>query len=56
MADDLKSAGKWAKELKVSDKKFKDALKESGIKPDSQKGACKYYSKKTAEKVIKKIK
>ncbi|VAX14877.1 hypothetical protein MNBD_NITROSPINAE04-1617 [hydrothermal vent metagenome] len=56
MVDDHQSAGKWAKELKVSDKKFKDALKESGIKPDSQKGACKYYSKKTAEKIKKKIK
>ena len=56
MADDLKSAGKWAKELGVSDKKFKDALKAAGIEPDSKKGACNYYSKKTAEKIKKKIK
>ncbi len=56
MADDSMSAGKWAKELGVPEKKFKEAIKAAGIKPDSKKGACSYYSRKTAEKIEKKIK
>ena len=56
MGDDLQSAGKWAKELGVSPKQFKDAIKASKAKPDSKKGACSYYSRKTAEKIKKKIK
>ncbi len=56
MADEMLSASKWAKELGVPDKAFKEALKASGVEPDSKKGACKYYSRKTAEKIKKKVK
>ena len=56
MADDLKTAGNWAKELGVPEKKLKDAIKAAGIKPDAKKGACGYYSRATAEKAKKAIK
>ena len=55
MAEELLTAGKWAKQLGVSEKKFKDAIKASKIEPDAKKGNCSYYSKKTAEKIKKKI-
>ncbi|HJM83246.1 MAG TPA: hypothetical protein QF720_06615 [Nitrospinota bacterium] len=53
MSDELLSAGKWAKELSVPEKKFKEALKSAGVEPDKKKGACAYYSRKTAQKVAK---
>jgi len=53
MADELKTASNWAKEFGLQDKKFKDALKAAKIEPDAKKGACSYYSRKTAEKVKK---
>ncbi len=56
MADDLKTATNWAKELGVPEKKFKDALKTAGIAPDAKKGACGYYSKASAQKAQKAIK
>jgi len=56
MADEMLSAGKWAAKLGVPAKKFKDAIKAAGIEPDSKKGACAYYSSKTAEKIKRKIK
>ncbi len=56
MADDLKTAANWAKELSVPEKKLKDAIKAAGIEPDSKKGACSYYSRKSAEKAKKAIK
>jgi len=55
MAEELLSAGKWAKELGVSDKKFKEAIKAAGVEPDKKKGACAYYSRKTAMKVKKAV-
>lgn len=56
MAEELMTAGKWAKQLGVPEKKFKDAIKVSKVDPDAKKGCCSYYSKKTAEKIAKKIK
>ena len=56
MADDLKTAANWAKELGVPEKKLKDAIKTAGIEPDAKKGACGYYSRKSAEKARKAIK
>ncbi len=50
---DMMTAGKWAKELGVSEKKFKDAIKAAGIEPDQKKGACAYYGKATATKIAK---
>ncbi|MDH5637583.1 MAG: DUF3606 domain-containing protein [Nitrospinota bacterium] len=54
MAEEMLSAGKWAKELGVPEAKFKKAIKEAGVQPDAKKGACAYYSRKTAEKMVKK--
>lgn len=56
MAEDMQSAAKWAKELDVPAASFKKVIKEDGIEPDMKKGACAYYSKKTAEKIAKKAK
>lgn len=56
MADDLKTAGNWAKELGVPEKKLKDAIKAAGIQPDAKKGACGFYSRQSAEKAKKAIK
>lgn len=56
MSDDLLTAGKWAKELGVPEKKLKEAIKAAGIEPDKKKGACAYYSKASAEKAKKTIK
>jgi len=56
MADDLKTAGNWAKELGVPEKKLKDAIKAAGIQPDAKKGACGLYTRQTAEKAKKAIK
>jgi hypothetical protein len=56
MAGDLKTISAWAKELGVSDKKLKDAIKELGIEPDSKKGACSYFGKASVEKATKAIK
>ncbi len=54
--EELKSATNWAKELGVSEKKLKDALKAAGIEPDAKKGVCAFYSKASAEKAKKAIK
>ena len=54
--EELKSATNWAKELGVSEKKLKDALKAAGIEPDAKKGVCAFYSKASAEKAKKGIK
>lgn len=56
MADDLKTIANWAKELGVSDKKLKDAVKAAAIEPDQKKGACSYFSRKAMEKAKKAIK
>lgn len=56
MAEELKTAANWAKELGVSEKKLKDAIKAGGIQPDGKKGVCAYYSKAKAEKARKAIK
>jgi hypothetical protein len=56
MADDLKSAGNWAKELAIPEKKLKDALKAAGLEPDGKKGVCALYSKATIAKAQKAIK
>ncbi len=50
MADDLKTLPNWAKELGLSEKKLKDAVKAAGLEPDAKKGVCGYYSKATVEK------
>ncbi|MGK7345256.1 MAG: hypothetical protein ACNS63_05560 [Candidatus Nitrospinota bacterium M3_3B_026] len=56
MSEEVMTAAKWARHFNVSDKKFKDAAKAASIEPDSKRGRCAYYSKKTAEKIVKKIK
>lgn len=56
MADDLKSAASWAKDLGVPEKKLKDALKAAGIEPDAKKGVCAYFSKASVEKAKKAVK
>jgi len=56
VADDLKTAANWAKDLGVPEKKLKDALKAAGIEPDAKKGVCAYFSKASAEKAKKAIK
>lgn len=56
MADELKSAGSWAKELGVPEKKLKDAIKAAGFPPDGKKGVCALYAKATVEKAKKSIK
>lgn len=56
MADDLKTAGNWSKELGIPEKKLKDALKAASLEPDAKKGACGYYSKATIAKAQKAIK
>ncbi len=53
VADELKTIGNWAKELGIAEKKLKDAIKSGGIAPDAKKGACSYYSRKSAEKAKK---
>ena len=49
MAEELKTVANWAKELGIAEKKLKEAIKSAGIEPDSKKGACSYYSRKSAE-------
>ncbi len=56
MAEELKTAANWAKELNVPEKKLKDAIKAAAIQPDAKKGACAYYSRATAEKAKKSMK
>ena len=56
MAEQTQGAGKWAKELGVSEAEFKKIIKAEGIAPDAKKGVCAMYSRKTAEKIAKKIK
>ena len=48
MDKDLETAGNWAKELGVAEKKLKEALKAAGIRPDATKGACGDYTKASA--------
>ncbi len=56
MAEDLKTAAAWSKELGVPEKKLKDAFKAAGLEPDAKKGVCAYYSKASAEKAKKAVK
>ena len=56
MADELKTASNWAKELAIPEKKLKDALKLAGLEPDAKKGVCGYYAQATIEKARKGIK
>lgn len=56
MTDDLKSAANWAKELGLSEKKLKDALKATALEPDGKKGVCSLYSKATIAKAQKALK
>lgn len=56
MAEELKTAANWAKDLGVPEKKLKEALKAAGIEPDAKKGACAYYAKASAEKARKAVK
>ena len=56
MADDLMTAANWAKELKVPEKKLKDAIKAAGLEPDAKKGVCAFYSKASIAKAQKAIK
>lgn len=51
MPEELLTAGKIAQVLHVSQKKIKDAIEKAGIKPDSVKGACKYYGPASVDKI-----
>jgi hypothetical protein len=51
MAEALLTAGKIATALQVSPKKIKDAIAKAGIEPDSVKGACKYYTPASVDKI-----
>jgi hypothetical protein len=53
MADEMKTASNWAKELGIPEKKFKDAIKAAAIQPDAKKGGCSYFSRASAEKIKK---
>lgn len=55
MADELKSIANWAKELGISEKKLKDAVKAAGVEPDGKKGICALYTKASIEKARKAI-
>jgi len=55
MAEEMKTIGNWAKELRVSEKKLKDAVKAKGIEPDAKKGACSLYTRQSVEKASKAI-
>lgn len=47
----LVTAGNIAKELGVSDAKVKKAIADLGIKPETKKGPCNYYSGEIVKKV-----
>lgn len=55
MSEDLRTAGNWAKELKVPEKKLKDAIKASAVKADAKKAGCSYYSRSAVEKAVRAI-
>lgn len=50
MADEMKTAAAWAKDLGLPEKKLKDAIKRAGLEPDAKKGVCGYYAQATIEK------
>jgi hypothetical protein len=50
MTDELMTAANWARELGVSEKKLKDAIKAAEIAPDQKKGVCLMYCRASAEK------
>ncbi len=56
MGDELLTAGKLAREWGVSPKDVKAAIEKSGVCEDVKKGACRYYSPKTAAKIKKALK
>ncbi len=45
MTDDLKTLANWAKELGLSEKKLKEAVKALGLEPDAKRGACSLYGR-----------
>ena len=51
MAADLYTAGKLAEELSMSAAKVKKLIDELKIKPDAEKGACKYYGADALKKL-----
>ncbi len=53
MPDELRTAGNWAKELGVPEKKLKDGIKAAAVQPDAKKGACAYYTRTSAEKALR---
>ena len=53
MAEEMKTIANWAKELGISEKKLKDAVKAADIPPDAKKGVCAYFTRKSVEKLRK---
>ena len=51
MAADLYTAGKLAEELAIPPAKVKKLIDELKIKPDAEKGACKYYGADALKKL-----
>lgn len=52
---ELFTAARLAKLYGVTPSEIKKAIKESKVKADAVKGGCSYYTKETAEKILKKI-
>jgi hypothetical protein len=55
-APELLSAAKIAAELKVTDKKVKNAIAGLGLKPAAKKGVCNYYAKADVPKIKRALK
>jgi len=56
MAEELYTAAKLAKTLKISEAEIKKTLKELRFEPDMKKGVCNYYNAKTLEKLKRALK
>ena len=52
---EMLTAGKLAEKFGVSAGKLKKIIQELAIEPDKKKGACNYYSEKTAKKIKAKL-
>lgn len=52
MADEMKTAANWAKELGMPEKALKEALK--GKEPDAKKGCCSYWTRASIDAVARK--
>lgn len=56
MTEEMFTAAKLAKALKISESVVKKTLKELQIEPEAKKGACNYYGTATMEKIKRALK